>query len=270
MDDALRTRDDVKAIQESERWVAWLAQASTEFDVPLAVLRAVLSVESGGDLTRFSPGTGATGLMQVRPEVADAATRRYGLDPYMPDNNIRTAAEFLSRAYEQFGNWDIAYAAFSGAINLDRSTPAYRDPADFGDVVRFREALSSQGFIESPAPINGTALNWAFEALGSPYAYAGVTLDGFDCSGLVYWAYQQSGVVLPRGSVAQWDATTRITAEELQPGDVIFFGADLFHVGLYAGNGYMLHSPREGLTVEIVSLSDSYWSAHLYGYGRVQ
>ena len=97
-------------------------------------------------------------------------------------------------AHDQFGNWDFAYAAYSGAINLDRSTPAYRDPADFGDVARFREALASQGYIQNPAPVNGTALDWAFEALGSPYVWAGVTLDGFDCQGLVYWAYQQVGM----------------------------------------------------------------------------
>ncbi len=268
-DDALRTREVVKAVQESEPWVAWLAQAATEFDVPLSVLRAVLSVESSGDPVRLNAATGATGLMQVRPEIA-SATKNYGHNLNSPPTNIRTAAEYLSMAHKQFGNWDFAYAAYSGAINLDRSTPAHRDPADFGDVARFREALASQGFIQNPAPLNGTALDWAFEALGSPYVWAGVTLDGFDCQGLVFWAYQQVGVELPRGTAAQWNATTRISAEELQPGDLVFFGADLFHVGLYAGNGYMLHSPREGMTVEIVSLSESYWSAHISGFGRVQ
>ena len=269
-DDALRTREEITAVQDSEPWVAWLAQAATEFNVPLSVLRAVLSVESGGDPGHLNAATGATGLMQVRPEVAAAATKNYGPELNSPDTNIRTAADYLSHAHQQFGNWDFAYAAYSGAINLDRSTPAYRDPADFGDVARFREALASQGYIQNPAPVNGTALDWAFEALGTPYVWAGVTLDGFDCSGLVYWAYQQVGVELPRGSAAQWGATSRITAEELQPGDLVFFGADLFHVGLYAGNGYMLHSPREGMTVEMVSLSESYWSTHLVGYGRVQ
>jgi cell wall-associated NlpC family hydrolase len=269
-DDALRTRNDVIAVHDSEPWVAALAQASIEFDIPLPVLRAVLSVESGGDPEYINAATGATGLMQVRPEIAAAASTSYGHDLTSPATNIRTAAESMRRAYDQFGNWDLAYAAFSGAINLDRSTPAYRDPADFGDVARFRESLAAQGYIQNPAAVNGTALDWAFEALGTPYLWAGVTLDGFDCSGLVYWAYQQVGVTLPRGSAAQWDATTRITAEELQPGDIIFFGADLFHVGLYAGNGYMLHSPREGMTVEIVSLSESYWSSNVVGYGRVR
>jgi hypothetical protein len=268
-DDALRTRERVQAIQDSEPWIAWLAEASAEFDVPLPVLRAVLSVESGGDLNRFNAQTGAAGLMQVRPEVAATVSPSFGNDRLLPSTNIRMAAEYLRNAHALFGNWDFAYAAFSGAINLDRSTPAYRDPADFGDVARFREALAAQHYIQNPAPTNGTALDWAFEALGTPYVWAGATLDGFDCSGLVYWAYQQVGVTLPRGSAAQWDATTRISAEELQPGDLVFFGADLFHVGLYAGNGYMLHSPREGSTVEIVSLSESYWSANLYGYGRV-
>ena len=269
-DDALRTRKAVNAVQDSEQWVAWLAQAAAEFDIPLAVLRAVLSVESGGNPGQLNAGTGATGLMQVRPEVAAAVTGTYGSDLNSPATNIRMAAEYLSRAYDQFGNWDLAYAAYSGAINLDRSTPAYRDPADFGDVARFREALTQQGYIHGSAPINGTALDWAFEALGTPYVWGGATLEGFDCSGLIAWAYQQAGLTLPRSTSAQWDATTRITADQLQPGDLIFFGADFYHAGIYAGNGYMLHSPREGLTVEIVSLNEQYWIDNLFGYGRVQ
>jgi cell wall-associated NlpC family hydrolase len=270
MDDALRARGGNKAVQDSEPWVACLAQAATEFDVPLSVLQAVLSVESGGDPVRLNGTTGATGLMQVRPEIAAAASKNFGPDINNPATNIRTAAEYLSRAHQQFGNWDFAYAAYSGAMNLDRSTPAHRDDADFGQVAQFRLTLASLGYIQNPAPANGTALDFAFEALGSPYVWAGVTLDGFDCQGLVFWAYQQVGIELPRGTAAQWNATARISAEELQPGDLVFFGSDLFHVGLYAGNGYMLHSPREGMTVEIVSLSESYWSSHLVGYGRVQ
>lgn len=269
-DDALRTKEHVKAVNDAEPWVAWLAQAATEFDVPLAVLRAVLSVESGGDPVALNTETGAAGLMQVRPEVAAGATRSYGNDLLSPDANIRTAAEYLRGAYNQFGNWDFAYAAYSGAINLDRSTPAYRDPADFGDVARFREALGSQGYIQNPVPANGTALDWAFEALGTPYVWGGASLDGFDCSGLIAWAYQLAGVTLPRSTSAQWNATTRISADQLQPGDLIFFGADLFHAGIYAGNGFMLHSPREGKAVEIVSLSEPYWIANVYGYGRVE
>jgi cell wall-associated NlpC family hydrolase len=269
-DDALRTREESKAVQDSEPWIAFLAQAATEFDIPLSVLRAVLSVESGGDPVHLNAATGATGLMQVRPEIAATASRNYGPELNNPATNVRIAADYLSRAYQQFGNWDFAYAAFSGAINLDRSTPANRDDADFGQVAQFRQTLASLGYIQNPAPANGTALDWAFEALGAPYVWGGASLDGFDCSGLVYWAYQQVGVTLPRSTTDQWNATARISAEELQPGDLVFFGSDLFHVGLYAGNGFMLHSPREGLTVEIVSLSESYWSTHLVGYGRVQ
>ena len=111
-------------------------------------------------------------------------------------------------------------------------------------------------------------MDWAFEALGTPYVWAVTLAAGSIARGLVYWAYQQVGIELPRGTAAQWNATARISAEELQPGDLVFFD-DLFHVGLYAGN-CMLHSPREGVAVEIVSLSESYWSAHLVGYGRVQ
>ncbi|WP_062211668.1 C40 family peptidase [Streptomyces sp. NBRC 109706] len=99
------------------------------------------------------------------------------------------------------------------------------------------------------------ALNAAATKLGAPYVWAATGPNSFDCSGLTSWAYAQAGVSLPRVSQAQANAGTRVGMSELAPGDLVFFYPELTHVGIYAGNGQMLHAPRPGGVVEYASMS---------------
>ncbi len=92
--------------------------------------------------------------------------------------------------------------------------------------------------------------------LGTPYVYGATGPSSFDCSGLTSWAYAQAGVGIPRTSEAQTGAGTRISSmSQLQVGDLVFFFNDLHHVGLYAGNGQVLHAPRTGTVVRYESMS---------------
>ncbi|MYX46683.1 hypothetical protein GTW59_37445, partial [Streptomyces sp. SID89] len=78
----------------------------------------------------------------------------------------------------------------------------------------------------------------------------------FDCSGLTSWAYAQANVSIPRTSEAQATIGTRIYSQsQLQVGDLVFFFNDIHHVGLYAGNGQVLHAPRSGTVVRYESMS---------------
>ncbi|UED88270.1 C40 family peptidase [Streptomyces profundus] len=99
------------------------------------------------------------------------------------------------------------------------------------------------------------ALNAAATKLGAPYVWASAGPNSFDCSGLTSWAYAQAGVSLPRVSQDQANAGTRVSMSELAPGDLVFFYPELTHVGIYAGNGQMLHAPRPGGNVEYASMS---------------
>ncbi|OIK04757.1 C40 family peptidase [Streptomyces monashensis] len=90
--------------------------------------------------------------------------------------------------------------------------------------------------------------------LGKPYVYGATGTASYDCSGLTSWAYAQAGVSLPRTSEAQTGAGTRLTRSQLQVGDLVFFFNDLHHVGLYAGNGQILHAPRTGTVVRYESM----------------
>lgn len=100
------------------------------------------------------------------------------------------------------------------------------------------------------------ALNAAKAKMGSPYVWGATGPNSFDCSGLTSWAYQQAGVSLPRTSQAQASAGTRVGQDALQPGDLVLFYGDLHHIGLYAGNGQILHAPKPGATVRYESINN--------------
>ncbi|MYU21503.1 NlpC/P60 family protein [Streptomyces sp. SID8352] len=102
----------------------------------------------------------------------------------------------------------------------------------------------------------GAAFGAAQGKIGTPYVYGATGPSSFDCSGLTSWAYAQAGVGIPRTSQAQANYGTRIySASQLQVGDLVFFFNDLHHVGLYAGNGQVLHAPRTGTNVRYESMN---------------
>ncbi|MFD9087204.1 C40 family peptidase [Streptomyces prasinus] len=102
----------------------------------------------------------------------------------------------------------------------------------------------------------GAAFAAAQSKLGTPYVYGATGPSSYDCSGLTSWAYAQAGVSIPRTSEAQTGAGTKIySASQLQVGDLVFFFNDLHHVGLYAGNGQVIHAPRSGTVVRYESMN---------------
>ncbi|MEV6960490.1 NlpC/P60 family protein [Streptomyces sp. NPDC051207] len=117
-----------------------------------------------------------------------------------------------------------------------------------------RDALSGSSSAASGRAAAAYAA--AQSKLGSPYVYGATGPSSFDCSGLTSWAYAQAGVAIPRTSEAQSGYGTRITSvNDLQVGDLVFFFNDLHHVGLYAGNGQIIHAPRTGTVVRYESMN---------------
>ena len=112
----------------------------------------------------------------------------------------------------------------------------------------------------APAPVGGSgkggaAASVALGQLGVPYVFGGASPRGFDCSGLVMWAYAQVGVSLPHATSAQWAATKPISMGDLQVGDLIFFYG-LGHVGIYIGGGRVVHAPHTGDVVRIEQVAN--------------
>jgi cell wall-associated NlpC family hydrolase len=95
----------------------------------------------------------------------------------------------------------------------------------------------------------------ALREVGVPYRWGGISpAGGFDCSGLVYWAYGRLGIALPHSSYALYDHGHAIARTRMRPGDVLFFSG-LGHVGIYVGRGRMVHAPHSGTRVQVVKLS---------------
>jgi cell wall-associated NlpC family hydrolase len=86
------------------------------------------------------------------------------------------------------------------------------------------------------------------------YLYGATGPDRFDCSGLTSFAYKAAGVSIPRTSKAQSTFGTPVSKANLQPGDLVFFYSPVSHVGMYIGNGQMVHSSSAGKPVSVVSL----------------
>ena len=102
----------------------------------------------------------------------------------------------------------------------------------------------------------GAALNAAKTKIGSPYVWGATGPSSFDCSGLTQWAYSQAGVQLDRTSQAQANNGSRVSQGQLKPGDLVLFYSDLHHIGLYAGNGQILHAPKPGAAVRYESINN--------------
>lgn len=110
----------------------------------------------------------------------------------------------------------------------------------------------------------------ALQQVGVPYRYGGRSPGGFDCSGLVFYAYQEAGKRLPRTTGQLWSELPPVSRQDLRIGDVLFFkvGGRMSHVGMYLGDDRFVHAPSTGRTVSVASLNSPFYEAALLRAGR--
>jgi len=111
----------------------------------------------------------------------------------------------------------------------------------------------------------------AEQMVGVPYVWGGATPQGFDCSGLVFYAYRKTGLAVPRTSLEQFRAARPVSLDSARPGDLLFFriGRDVSHVGIYVGDNRFIHSPETGQRVKITDLDHQFYRKHFAGAGRI-
>lgn len=169
--------------------------------------------------------------------------------------------------------------AFALSVTTSALVLAWPAAAEVGDASRVAQATErplpeAPPYPQAPAkralPSKGArAARIALRAVGVPYRWAGESpATGFDCSGLVRWAYGRVGVDLPHSSYALYGVGRRVSTSKLAPGDVLFFES-LGHVGIYVGRSRMVHAPETGRSVEVVTLGASGYGPRLIGARRV-
>ena len=130
-------------------------------------------------------------------------------------------------------------------------------------------AIAGAGIALSPLPASAAVVNapasasvaaaqkavdTALAQRGDMYLYGATGPDRFDCSGLTSFAYKAAGITIPRTSKAQSTFGTPVSKADLRPGDLVFFYSPVSHVGMYIGNGQMVHSSSAGKPVAVVNL----------------
>ncbi len=115
----------------------------------------------------------------------------------------------------------------------------------------------------------------AISQTGVKYKYGGIAPDsGFDCSGFVRYVFQQAAnLTLPHGARAISQVGTKVSKDELQPGDLVFFNtlrSVTSHVGIYVGNNRFIHSPSAGGTISVTDMNDAYWSKRFTGARHIE
>lgn len=156
----------------------------------------------------------------------------------------------------------VSYAGKAGYISAD-----YLVTASSGTAISPSNTAASV----SISAKRQSVLNYAAQFLGVPYVYGGSTPSGFDCSGFTSYVSKNTVGSIPRVAQAQYDATSRVSRDDLLPGDLVFFGSStssISHVGIYVGSNQFIHAPSTGDVVKYSSLTGSY-ATRYQGAGRV-
>lgn len=124
-----------------------------------------------------------------------------------------------------------------------------------------------------PKPTQVDIVKTATKFIGLPYIWAGTSGFGFDCSGFTHSIYKRHGILIPRDASAQIKEGKPIDRNDLQPGDLMFFAYNngagkVHHVGMYIGNGQMIHSPNSNSSVEIISIEATTYKSEFAGARR--
>jgi cell wall-associated NlpC family hydrolase len=269
-------------------YLALFRSIGAQYKVPWVILAGIAKVESDDGQTTL-PGVhsganafGAAGPMQIG--IGGAAGNQWGGAPVHPAsekvNGVATDADGDGTASVYDPADAIAGAAKylleHGVLdNVDQAIFAYNHLQSYVQAVLYWANLyATGGYTVSPAALvsaaqclpgvtltsdtaAATAISYAEQQLGKPYQWGGTGPDAFDCSGLVMMAYRAAGIDVPRTAQQQWAWGPRVTASQVQPGDLVFFaGSDGTptapgHVGLVIGGGLMIEAYATGFPIRI-------------------
>ncbi|MCP2278847.1 NlpC/P60 family protein [Nocardia amikacinitolerans] len=211
----------------------------------------VLSAQTADQLKEFKKATDAAETAESAARAAADAARGAA------EKADQVRADLERKRSELGGAIAQVIEAWSSLSSKDRSALAGSP---------FPPGFDRDTLLQGLVPGSGTsALAAGLTRVGDPYVWGATGPDKFDCSGLVQWAFKQVGKNVPRTSSAQASYGTPVSKENMRPGDVVFFYSDISHVGIYAGNGLMLHASTFGVPVAVAPMGTTpFHSARRY------
>ncbi|MFB7598376.1 NlpC/P60 family protein [Streptomyces sp. NPDC056160] len=262
------------------------------------LLAALLTQESGFNPQARSP-VGAEGIGQFMPSTWE----HHGIDGngdgkrdvWDPEDAIPSAAKYLCDIAKDVknvpgnkqSNMLAAYNAGSDAVQKYGGVPPYAETQNYVKSINALAGKPTGGGKQTTTQQATAALGAAKEMIGKPYSwgggnasgpstgvccsprgFSGSQIAGFDCSGLMLYAYARAGISLPRTAAEQYAASEPLKPGEMRPGDLVFYGdsaAGIHHVGMYVGGGWIIDAPRPGTQVRYDPMD---MMPDLYGVAR--
>ncbi|MFI9019489.1 NlpC/P60 family protein [Streptomyces griseus] len=247
------------------------------------LLAALLAQESGFNPKASSP-VGAQGIAQFMPSTWEShgidANEDGKRDVWDPEDAIPSSGKYLCTIAKEVddvpgdkrSNMLAAYNAGSGAVKKYGGVPPYKETQHYVQTISARADESpASGGGNATTEQGAIALRAAEKKLGAPYSWGGGNAAGastggccspngstgagtvgFDCSGLVLYAYAKAGISLPRTAAQQYAASKPVQPGEMRPGDLVFYGTtagNIHHVGIFVGDGWIINAPRPGSEV---------------------
>ncbi|MFD5638208.1 NlpC/P60 family protein [Streptomyces sp. NPDC127077] len=242
-DEIARQQERVNTMRDALGSLAGAQYRSGGLDPSLALL---FSADPDGYLDQASAldriGTRQAGeLKGLRLALRDLAQKRREADGKLAElERSRTAVARNKRVIE--GKLAKARHLLNSLPYADRAAYDRASRASRGDLPGLDGSVASSARA-------AVAVAAARSALGRPYVWGANGPGGFDCSGLMQWSYEHAGVGLPRTSQAQRFAGRQIPLSQARPGDLVTYRSDASHVGMYVGNGQVIHAPYPGAPV---------------------
>ncbi|APC46396.1 endolysin [Streptomyces phage BRock] len=207
--------------------------------------------------SKMSPGSTGQAVVDVLGDVGSGAAVGAGIGSIIPGVGTAIGAVVGGVIGAGYNIYKTTTAEKKTEFRRSTSVDGIGGGADF-DVVGGKKVKSNPG--QAPGSGGGATaaqvIGFAQEQLGEPYVWGGVGPDGWDCSGLMQWAFGQAGVKLPRVSQDQQNVGQEVPLENVQPGDLLFWGRPAHHVAVALGGGKLLEAPRTGLNVRIRSYTN--------------
>jgi cell wall-associated NlpC family hydrolase len=222
---------------------AYTSDGLTQFDLMLSSSSAEDFVSSLGTLDAIAGHTGA--VVDQVSQAADRAQQAQATAETAARDAQRTLDEITAKQKE------LESRKADYQRQYDRlSRPQRQIVATLHSGV----AAAPPAVVRASGPAAQAAVNTALAQVGDPYVWGAAGPNAFDCSGLTQYAYAAAGVALPHSSGMQAGMGIPVSRSQLQPGDLVFFYSPVSHVGMYIGNGMMVHASTSGQPVKVVSL----------------